>query len=166
MPYSTAQTMADFLWPPGLHGYWKSSFIKEFSDAAIETILASYATRPSPLTVVVLEHNGDGAMSRVDERETAFGHRRWPFNFLVTSMWTDAADSERNIQWTREFWEAMRPYLTEAVYVNYMGDESGDRVRAAYSAETYARLVALKNRYDPMNLFCSNQNIKPDASIV
>jgi FAD/FMN-containing dehydrogenase len=155
--------MADFLWPPGLHSYWKSSFIKEFSDAAIETILASYATRPSPLTVVVLEHNGDGAMSRVAESETAFAHRRWPFNFLVTSMWTDAADSERNIQWTREFWEAMRPYLAEAVYVNYMGDETGDRVRAAYSAESYARLVALKNKYDPMNMFCSNQNIKPDV---
>jgi FAD/FMN-containing dehydrogenase len=163
MPYSAAQTMADFLWPAGLRSYWKSSFIKEFSDAAIETILAWYATRPSPLTVVVIEHNGDGAMSRVGEQETAFGHRRWPYNFLVTSMWTDPAASETNIRWTREFWEAMQPFLTDAVYVNYLGEEDAERVQAAYGAEKYGRLVALKNKYDPTNLFRSNQNIKPEA---
>lgn len=163
MPYSAAQTMADFLWPAGLHSYWKSSFIKEFSDAAIETILACYATKPSPLTVVVIEHNGDGAMSRVGEQETAFGHRRWPYNFLVTSMWTDPAASETNIRWTREFWEAMRPFLADAVYVNYLGEENAERVQAAYGAEKYGRLVALKNKYDPTNFFRSNQNIKPEV---
>lgn len=166
MPYSEAQTMADFLWPPGLYSYWKSSFMKEFSDRAIDTILEWYTTRPSPLTVVLLEHDGDGALDRIGEQETAFGHRRWPYNFLVTSMWADPAESETNIRWTREFWEAMRPFLAEAVYVNYLGDESSDRVEAAYGAEKYARLVALKNKYDPMNLFCSNQNIKPDVVAV
>ncbi len=164
MPYSAAQTMADFLWPPGLQNYWKSSFLKNLSDAAIETILTYVAAAPSPLTVVVIEHNGDGAMSRVAEQDTAFGHRNWPFNFLVTTMWKDPADAEKNLRWTREFWAAMQPYLVDAVYVNYLGDEGADRVKAAYGPEKYARLVALKNKYDPTNLFRLNQNIKPEGS--
>ena len=164
MPYSAAQTMADFLWPPGLQNYWKSSFLKTLSDGAIDTILTYFATVPSPLTVVVLEHDGDGAMSRVGEQDTAFGHRNWPYNFLLTSMWKDPADAEKNLRWTREFWAAMQPYLVDAVYVNYLGAEGADRVKAAYGPEKYARLVALKNKYDPTNLFRSNQNIKPEGS--
>src|SRR5438270_1131148 len=81
MPYSAAQTMADFLWPPGSLNYWKSGFLKALSDEAIDTILAYCAKAPSPRTVVVIEHNGHGAMSRVGADETAFGYRDWPYNF-------------------------------------------------------------------------------------
>ena len=161
MPYSAAQTMADFLWPPGLLNYWKSSFLKELSDAAIDTILAYSKTAPSPRTVIVLEHNGHGAMSRVAADATAFGYRNWPFNFLVTSIWSDPAESDANIRWTREFCDAMQPFLADAVYVNYLGEEGEERVRSAYSPGTYARLAALKQKYDPTNLFRLNQNIKP-----
>ena len=161
MPYSAAQTMADFLWPPGFHNYWKSSFLADFSDGAIDTIVAFFDACPSSLTIVFVEHNGHGAMDRVGEQETAFGHRSWPYNFLVTSMWSDPADSEVNIQWTREFWEAMQPFMADAVYVNYLGDEGEARVRAAYGPAKYERLVALKTKYDPANLFRLNQNIKP-----
>ncbi len=161
MPYSAAQTMADFLWPPGFHNYWKSSFLADFSDGAIDTIVAFFDACPSSLTIVFVEHNGNGAMDRVGEQETAFGHRSWPYNFLVTSMWSDSADSEVNIQWTREFWEAMQPFMADAVYVNYLGDEGEARVRAAYGPAKYERLVALKTKYDPANLFRLNQNIKP-----
>ena len=103
MPYSAAQTMADFLWPKGLHSYWKSSFLKSLSDGAIDTMLDFYARTPSPQTVVVVEHDGDSAFSRVPEDATAFGHRKWPWNLVVTTMWTNAADTDANIRWTREF---------------------------------------------------------------
>ncbi len=103
-------------------------------------------------------------MSRVGENETAFGYRNWAYNFLVTSIWTDPADTEANIQWTRELWDAMQPFLADAVYVNYLGDEGEDRVRKAYPAAKYERLVALKTQYDPTNLFRMNQNIKPAVS--
>lgn len=160
-PYMALQTMIDGAFPPGFHNYWKSSFLKGLSDDAIDTVLAYFATIPSPMSAIMLEHNGDGAMNRVGENETSFGHRDWSYNLLIVSMWEDPVESEKNITWAREFWEAMRPYTTERVYVNYLGDEGEDRVREAYSAPTYERLVALKNTYDPANLFRLNQNIKP-----
>jgi FAD/FMN-containing dehydrogenase len=162
IPYSRAQVMADFLWPAGFLSYWKSSYFEALSDAAIDVMLARFATVPSRRTVVVLEHNGDGAMDRVDESETAFGHRRWPYNLLVMSTWDRTADSDANIRWTREFFDAMHPHIADGVYVNYLGDEGQDRVRAAYGAK-YERLVALKNKYDPTNFFRMNQNIRPVA---
>lgn len=164
MPFTAAVSFADFLFPRGFFNYWKSGFLTELSDGAIDTVVEFYKRTPSPMTVIVLEHNGDGAMSRVDESKTAFGYRNWPYNFLVTSIWADPADTDINIQWTRELWDAMQPFLADAVYVNYIGDEDEDRVRGAYPSATYERLVALKTKYDPTNLFRMNQNIKPLAS--
>jgi FAD/FMN-containing dehydrogenase len=160
MPYSAAQSMADFLWPKGLYSYWKSSFLKSVSDGAIDTILDFYAKAPSPRTVIVVEHDGDSAWSRVPEDATAFGHRNWPYNLVVTTMWTDAADTDANIRWTRDFWTAMQPFLADAVYVNYLGEVNDEGVRAAYGKK-YERLAALKAKYDPTNFFRMNQNIKP-----
>jgi len=160
MPYSAAQTMADFLWPRGLYSYWKSSFLKSLSDGAIDTILDFYAKTPSPRTVIVLEHDGDSAWSRVPEDATAFGHRNWPYNLVVTTMWSDASDTDANIRWTRDFWQAMQPFLADAAYVNYLGDVEEEGIRAAYGKK-YERLAALKARYDPTNFFRMNQNIKP-----
>jgi FAD/FMN-containing dehydrogenase len=163
MPYSAAQTMADFLWPKGLYSYWKSSFLKSLSDGAINTILDFYAKTPSARTVIVVEHDGDSAWSRVPENTTAFGHRNWPYNIVVTTMWTDAADTDANIRWTREFWSAMQPFLADAAYVNYLGEVNEEGVRAAYG-QKYDRLAALKAKYDPTNFFCMNQNIKPSKA--
>jgi FAD/FMN-containing dehydrogenase len=160
MPYSAAQTMADFLWPRGTYNYWKSNYLKSLSDTAIDTILDFYSKAPSPRTVVVLEHNGHGAMERVLEDATAFGHRNWPFNIVVTTMWTNPADNDANIRWTREFWDAMQPFLADALYVNYLSETGEDFVRAAYGRK-YERLTELKNKYDPTNFFRMNQNIKP-----
>jgi FAD/FMN-containing dehydrogenase len=164
MPYSVAQTMADFLWPKGCYNYWKSSYLKSLSDGAIDTILDFYAKAPSPRTVVVVEHAGDGAMSRVPEEATAFGHRNWPYNLLVTAVWTDAADTDVNIRWTREFWAAMKPFLAEAAYVNYLGEVEEEGIRAAYGRK-YERLAALKDKYDPENFFRMNQNIRPARAV-
>jgi FAD/FMN-containing dehydrogenase len=161
MPYNEAQRMADFLWPPGLNGYWKSSYMETLSDAAIDVVVDSFARVPSPHTVVVLEYYGDGAMSRVPAAQTAFGHRNWPYNFLVTSAWSDPADADRNIAWTREFFDAMRPFLANASYVNYIGDEGIDGLRGSYGEEKFTRLAAIKSKYDPTNLFRMNQNITP-----
>jgi hypothetical protein len=82
----------------------------------IDIIPAYCAEAPSPRTVVVIEHNGHGAMSRVGANETAFGYRDWPYNFLVTSIWTDPTDNDANLQWTCEFCDAMRPFLADSVY--------------------------------------------------
>jgi FAD/FMN-containing dehydrogenase len=161
IPYNTAQRMADFLWPSGLHGYWKSSYLTSLSDAAIDVVAGFFETVPSPRTVVVLEHNGDGAWDSVAESETAFGSRAWPYNFVVTSAWTDPKDTDRNVTWTRELFKAMRPFAAEGAYVNYLGgDEGVDGVRAAYGTKL-TRLTMLKSKYDPTNLFRMNQNIAP-----
>jgi FAD/FMN-containing dehydrogenase len=163
MPYSAAQSMADFLWPKGFQSYWKSSFLKSFSDGAIDTLLDFYSTTPSPRTVIVIEHDGDSAFSRISSDATAFGHRNWPYNLVVTTMWTDPADTEANIQWTRDLWQSMKPYLADAVYVNYLGEVTEEGVRTAYG-DKYERLAALKAKYDPTNFFRMNQNIKPSRA--
>jgi FAD/FMN-containing dehydrogenase len=153
--------MADFLWPSGLHGYWKSSYMDKLGDAAIDIVVDYFSRVPSPRTVVVLEHYGDGAMSRVPESATAFGHRSWPYNFLVTSAWSNPADAQRNITWTREFFDAMKPFLVNASYVNYIGDEGIEGLKGSYGEKKFARLAAIKSKYDPTNIFRMNQNIPP-----
>ena len=160
MPYSAAQGMADFLWPKGLYGYWKSSFLKSLSDGALDTILEYYGKTPAPRTVIVIEHNGNSAWSRVPDDATAFRHRNWPYNLVVTTLWTDKADTDANIRWTRQLWEAMHPYLADAAYFNYLGEVGEEEIRLAYGKK-YQRLAALKEKYDPTNFFSMNQNIKP-----
>ena len=164
MPYTAAQKLIDAFYPSGLQQYFKSSFLKEISDAAIDTMVAYCANRPSPLCHLVIEHTLGGAVSRVEREATAFNHRDVQYSFLSLGMCTDPAEAESCVRWAREFWEAMQPCLTGGVYVNYLGqeaDEGRERVLAAYGPEKYQRLVALKNKYDPSNLFQLNQNIKP-----
>ena len=103
-----------------------------------------------------------GAASRVDPAATAFTHRDEHYDFLILSQWADPSDSEENILWTRRFFEAMQPFFEKGVYVNNLGEEGEDRVKEAYG-ENYERLVALKDKYDPTNLFRLNQNIRPTA---
>jgi hypothetical protein len=164
MPYTAAQKLVDAFYPPGLQQYWKSSFLQEISDAAIDTIVAYCAQRPSPLCHMLIEHTLGGAVSRVDREATAFNHRDVQYTFMSLGVCTDPAEAEQCVRWAREFWDAMQPFLTTDVYVNYLGpeaDEGAERLHAAYGPEKYQRLVALKNTYDPTNLFRLNQNIKP-----
>jgi FAD/FMN-containing dehydrogenase len=159
MSYVEMQSLLDGGFPPGRLHYWKSSFLRTMSDNAIETIV-EYATHgPSPTTTVGMQQM-HGAASRVGSTQTAFAHRYEQYDFMILSNWPDPADSERNLNWTREFWDAMQPHLEEGVYVNNLGEEGEERVRAAYGPN-YDRLVALKNKYDPTNFFRLNQNIKP-----
>ncbi len=161
MPYVQFQSMLDPFFPPGRHAYTKANFLKDLSDAAIDTF-AEYATAPSPYTSGVLEHLG-GAFARVPPTETAFAHRRYPYNFSIWANWVDAADSEKNIRWSRAFWDAMRPFMGAGAYVNYLEEEADPRAREAYGPN-YERLVALKNKYDPSNFFRMNHNIGPTQS--
>jgi FAD/FMN-containing dehydrogenase len=109
---------------------------------------------------VAFQHLG-GAVSRVDEDATAFSHRDTAFALAIQTAWLDPAELEKHIRWTREFWMAMQPFSVGGTYVNFLSADDGeDRVKAAYGAK-YERLVALKNKYDPTNLFRLNQNIKP-----
>lgn len=145
--------------PAGRRNYWKSSFIDELSDAAIDTMVSWFERVPSPWTAIELEQLG-GAIDRVEADATAFGHRGSPYNLIVVSGWADPVNDAANIAWTRGCWEAMRPYERAAAYVNYLSEGEQDRVKAAYG-DKYARLVALKTKYDPANLFRINQNIRP-----
>ena len=164
MPYTAAQKLVDAFYPPGLQSYFKASFLKEISDAAIDTMVSYCAHRPSPICHLVIEHTLGGAVSRLDREATAFHHRDVQYSFISLGMCTDPAEAEQCVRWARAFWDAMQPFLTRGVYVNYLGpeaDEGAERLQAAYGPEKYQRLVALKNTYDPSNLFRLNQNIKP-----
>jgi FAD/FMN-containing dehydrogenase len=160
MPYPELQTMLDAGAPPGQMNYWKSSYLKPLSNEAIEVLANHAGTTTSPLTQVHLQHM-EGMVGWVSEDAMAFSHRDAWCALNIVTKWEDPQDSEKHIQWTREFEIAMRPFSTGGVYVNFLGEEGEDRIRAAYGTAKYDRLVALKNKYDPKNFFRLNQNIKP-----
>lgn len=159
--YCATNMMLDTGFPRGALNYWKSSFLTELSDAAIDTMTAQFSTCPSPMGALALEPFY-GAATRVGAADTAFPHRRRGYNFLIVSQWTDPAESSVNIAWARETYAAMQPYVASGRYVSYLGDqeEGEDPVAAAYGPN-YARLRTVKAMYDPANLFHMNQNIKP-----
>ncbi|MFN0123094.1 MAG: FAD-binding oxidoreductase [Blastocatellia bacterium] len=159
MPYVMAQSLIDASFPKGRHNYWKSHLLRELGDEAIDALVAAFGAVASPYSSILIEQLG-GAMSRAGKDETAFGHRDAPYDLVIMPMWTDPAESATHIQWADALWAAMQPFSSGGVYVNYLGDEGDERVRAAYGAG-YERLVALKNKYDPANLFRFNQNIRP-----
>ena len=163
MPYATLQGLVEAAFPPGLQNYWKSNFLQALSDDAIDVMTERFALTPAPTSFLVLEHMS-GAVCRVAEDATAFGHRDAAYNLLVLGIWPEPADNAANIQWVRETWEAMQPFATKRVYVNYLGqvdDEGSERIKEAYGVTQYERLLALKKKYDPTNLFRLNQNINP-----
>ncbi len=159
IPYIEQQRLLDDAWPPGDHYYWKTSLVSNLSDDAIEVLIENAAKAPSPLSITALQQL-HGAATRVSATETAFVHRYDHYDFIPMARWKDSAEAERNIDWARAFWQAMQPYADDAVYGNDLGDEEDDRVYAAYGPN-HDRLVALKDQYDPNNLFRLNQNIRP-----
>ena len=158
IPYVQLQSAGDANFPRGRRYYWKAQFMREISDQAIDTLLAAYATAPSG-SLLVLQQVG-GAIGRVPIAETPYANRDALYDCFPISIWDEPADDEIHIRWARDLWTAMRPFSTGGVYANNLGDEGMDRVQAAYG-ENYARLVALKNKYDPTNFLRLNQNIRP-----
>jgi FAD/FMN-containing dehydrogenase len=162
MTYCQLNGMLDAGYPKGALNYWKSSFLTQLSDDAIDTMIERFARCPSPMGQLLLEHV-HGAVARVGVTDTAFPHRADGYNFLVLSQWMEPANTERCVAWARETYAAMEPFIASARYVNYLGDdEAGDAVPAAYGPN-YRRLQQLKTKYDPKNFFRMNQNIRPLA---
>jgi len=160
-PYCKAQTFFDEAFVRGRRYYFKSNFIQTISDEAIATLVEHFTTAPSPLSMLYFQQLGNAA-NRVGATETAFSHRNALCEWGCDAVWLDPAQDAANIRWAREVAEAMRPFTTGSDYVNHIGleaEEGIDRIKAAFGAN-YDRLVALKNRYDPTNLFRHNQNIK------
>jgi FAD/FMN-containing dehydrogenase len=166
MPYVQVQRMMDDAFPAGRQNYWKSNFLKGLDTEAIHVIIDHAANALSPHSAVAIEQFS-GAVNRVGINDTAFNHRNARYNLLIVGIWTDPAAKADNVRWVRALWDAMAPYSSGGVYVNYLGqeaDEGAERVKSAYGPEKYARLVALKQKYDPTNLFRLNQNIRPSGA--
>ncbi len=159
MPYPVINTLFDELLPAGLHHYWKGCFSRELTDAAIGVHLDFGARIPCPQTATLL-FPIDGACRRIAPEDTAFAYRDATFATALGPSWPDARDSEANIAWGRAYYQALRPHSQEGGYVNFMSADDADRVPANYR-QNHARLVALKTRVDPTNLFRLNQNIAP-----
>ncbi|MGA2664624.1 MAG: FAD-binding oxidoreductase [Nitrososphaerales archaeon] len=159
VPYVALQSMFDASAPPGVLNYWKSSYIDGLSDSAIETILAAGERIPSPMTAIHVHQLGGQLRAPVD-LATSFSHRDAPFIVNLVGTWTDPRETERNVGWARSAFGDLAPFAVGR-YVNFMGDEGEDGLRAAYGDEKVRRLTALKDRYDPRNTFRFNQNVRP-----
>jgi FAD/FMN-containing dehydrogenase len=162
MPYCTVQQLYDGLFPKGEHrAYFKSVYLNGLDDALIDTIVPRAADRPSDLSLCSVWHLG-GAVSRVQRDATAFGDRGMRYMLSIDSIWKEPADDERNLSWSRKFWNDMKHHSNGRAYLNFagLGEEGVDLVRRSYG-ENYRRLVEIKIQYDPTNLFQLNQNIKP-----
>jgi FAD/FMN-containing dehydrogenase len=160
-PYTALQSMFDPMVPHGWHRYWKSVELPPLTDGAVETLLEHQAAFTSPKSYCIVFQLG-GALGRVAKGETAFSQRGAAYNVNINAVWTeDDPEADRHIAWARGFFDAMQPHAGDRVYVNFLGDEGADRVRQAYGADNYDRLVALKRAYDPTNFFRLNQNIEP-----
>lgn len=158
--YGEWQKALDGAWGDGFHNEWMGHYLQTLSGDAVETILQHVDKISSPFSDFKLAHMG-GAVSRVGELETAFGSRNAEYALVIQTRWKDAATSDYHLQWTREFHQAMRPFSTGKVYVNFVANEGGDRVKDAYNDDAFQRLQMIKAKYDPANVFRMNQNILP-----
>ncbi len=160
MPYPDMNTLLDEGFPPGSLNYWLSSFVSGLPNAFIDTALERYESVPSPYSAIFLEHF-HGAVTRIGVSEAAVPHREQGWNLLIPSVWTDPADTEQNVAWTKDTYAALSEHFAGRRWLNYLGDDQGDdAVRAAYGPN-YDRLVDAKRQYDPDNVFHHNHNIVP-----
>jgi FAD/FMN-containing dehydrogenase len=163
-PYTAHQRMFDAGVPHGWGYYWKSHFLPPLSDDAI-AVLVAHAWRPSsPASYTLLFHLG-GAIARVPRAESAYAGRDAVHAINISAVWPEGGPDHPDINWARAFFQALQPHATGGVYVNFLGSEGEERVRAAYGPH-YDRLAAVKARYDPANVFRTNQNIRPRGAVV
>jgi FAD/FMN-containing dehydrogenase len=161
MPHPVLQSMFDALYPPGLQWYWKAHFVDELSDEAISLHIRHGSEIPNMLSVMHL-YPINGAAHRVGRNDTPWSFRDATWAQVIAGVDPDPANKDRIMAWARKYWEALRPYSASGGYVNFMMEEGEDRIKATYPGN-YERLVAVKSKYDPMNLFRVNQNIKPSV---
>lgn len=158
MPFPALQSAFDALYPPGMQWYWRADFVNELSDEAIEQHL-KFAKAPTMHSTMHL-YPIDGTAHRIRNNDTAFNYREANWSQVIVGVDPDPANKEQITNWTKQYFDALHPYSAGGAYVNFMMDEGGDRVKATYR-DNYERLVEVKNKYDPNNLFRVNQNIKP-----
>jgi FAD/FMN-containing dehydrogenase len=163
-PYCVVQQAFDAAQPPGRRNYWKSHFLREVAGELIDLLVDRAAAVPSPTYLIAIEHLFGGAVARVGAGETAYGQRDAEYNLMISSAWDAPGDDESNVRWARESFAATASFSTGAVYVNYLNAQEGDRIREAYDSEHTRRLVELKDRWDPDNVFHHNQNIAPSVA--
>jgi FAD/FMN-containing dehydrogenase len=161
-PYAGWQQVLDPLLTPGARNYWKSHDFRELSDGLIDVFVDAARKIPDPQSEIAFAQLG-GAVSRVPADATAYTHRDAEFVLNVHGRWADPAKDATCIAWARELFTAAAPFATGGAYVNFLTQEEGDRVQAAYGSN-YGRLMQLKRQYDPTNLFCGNQNIQPSGA--
>jgi FAD/FMN-containing dehydrogenase len=160
-PYTALQSMFDPMVPHGWHRYWKSVELPPLTDTAIDTLVEHAPAVTSPKSYCIVFQLG-GVLARIGEGETAFSQRDAAHNVNINAVWTqDDPAAEHHIAWAQDFFDAIQPHAGGRVYVNFLGEEGGNRVRQAYGARNYERLVELKRAYDPTNFFRLNQNIQP-----
>jgi FAD/FMN-containing dehydrogenase len=161
MPYEAWQKIFDPLLAPGARNYWKSHNFSHLSDEAIDVVLRYAGTVPTPQCEIFLGLIGGKANARPPDA-TAYPHRNVQFAMNVHGRWLDPADDDKVVIWAREFFGAAAAYAAGSVYINFLTQDEGSRIREAYGPN-YDRLVEIKRRYDPDNLFHFNHNIRPDA---
>jgi hypothetical protein len=157
-PYVGMQQALDALFPRGLHNYFRSAYFDDLDDATVAALLSSYTSVPNELTELHVHHLG-GAMERVPADATAFAIRDRPFLLNAVARASDPGGFDQAVEWARRATGGLG--ADAAAYVNFTGEATEDRVRASYPPDTYVRLAAVKDRYDPENLFRLNQNIRP-----
>jgi hypothetical protein len=158
-PYVAWQQTFDPLLTPGARNYWKSHNLSTLKDGLFDAVIESFEKLPSPQCEIFFGAIG-GATTRPTPDSTAYAHRDTMFVMNVHSRWEDPADDKRCIGWARDFFIASAHFASGGVYVNFLSADESDRVRSAYGPN-YDRLVQVKRKYDPNNLFRINQNIKP-----
>ncbi|MDP9295535.1 MAG: FAD-binding oxidoreductase [Actinomycetota bacterium] len=159
MPYPALNSAFDALVPPGLQHYWKANFVTELTDEAIDAHMKHGPNVPVVNSTMHI-YPINGACHRVAPEDTAFAYRDANFATVIAGMWPDPAENDANIQWVRDYYQATAPLSKEGGYINFMSGDDQDRIKANYRGN-YDRLVDVKRKYDPDNLFHLNQNIKP-----
>ena len=159
LPQPALQSMFDAIYPPGLQWYWRADFVRKLSDEAIAEHIKFANALPSMHSTMHL-YPINGAAGRVGKNETAWNYRDATWTQVMVGVDPDPANNDKTISWTKSYWDALHPYSAGGAYVNFMMDEGEERVKATYG-DNYQRLVEIKNKYDPDNLFRVNQNIKP-----
>jgi hypothetical protein len=159
VPYPAINAAFDGLFPKGIRQYWKGNFVKELTDDAIAVHVEHGPKAPTASSTMHL-YPINGACHRVAPDATAFGHREANFSMVVVSAWADPSDDKANIGWVRDYSRAIAPHSEVGGYINFMDGDDNERVRANYGGN-YERLVDVKRKYDPGNIFRINQNIVP-----